>query len=70
MDDSLENARNMKFILCLFEQVSGLKINFHKTEIFYLGAARERSQQYSEIFTCPIATLPTNYLGMPIDDKR
>jgi hypothetical protein len=32
--------------------------------------ARERSQQYSEIFTCPIAELPMKYLGMPIDEKR
>jgi hypothetical protein len=30
LEDSLENARNVKYILCLFEQVSGLKINFHK----------------------------------------
>jgi hypothetical protein len=70
LKDSLENARNMKFILCLFEQDSRLKINFHKSEIFCLGAAEERSQQYSEIFTCPIVVLPMKYLGMPIDEKR
>jgi hypothetical protein len=51
LDDDLENARNIKFILCLFEQISGLKINFHKSEIFCLGAAREKAQLYSEIFT-------------------
>jgi hypothetical protein len=44
MEDSLENARNMKFILCMFEQVSGLEINFHKSEIYCLGAAKDRSQ--------------------------
>jgi mannosylglycoprotein endo-beta-mannosidase len=70
MEDSLENARNMKFILCLFEQVSSVKINFHKSEVFCLRAAKERSQPYSEIFTCPIATMPMKYLGMPIDEKR
>jgi hypothetical protein len=37
LDDDLDNARNIKFILCLFEQISGLKINFHKSEIFCLG---------------------------------
>jgi hypothetical protein len=55
----------MKFILCLFEQVSGLKIKFHNSEIFCLGDAGERSQQYSDIFTCPIAALPMKYLGIP-----
>jgi hypothetical protein len=69
-EDDLENARNIKFILCLFEQISGLKINFHKSEIFCLGVAKGRSQQYSELFTCPCAELPMKYLGMPIDEKK
>jgi hypothetical protein len=70
LDDDLENARNIKFILCLFEQISGLKINFHKSEIYCLGAAKERAQHYSEIFTCPVADLPMKYLEMPIDEKK
>jgi hypothetical protein len=70
LEDSLENARNVKYILCLFEQVSGLKINFHKSEILCLGEARERSLSYSEIFTCPTAELPMKYLGTPVDEKK
>ena len=31
---NLESARNLKLILCLFEQLSGLKVNFHKSEAF------------------------------------
>ena len=34
MDHDLEQAKNMKLILSVFEQLSGLKINFHKSEIF------------------------------------
>jgi hypothetical protein len=34
LEDDLENARNVKYILCLFEQISGLKINFYKSEFF------------------------------------
>jgi hypothetical protein len=30
------NARNTEYILCLFEQISGLKINFHKRDIYCL----------------------------------
>jgi hypothetical protein len=70
LEDDLENARNVKYILCLFEQISGLKINFHKSEIFCLGNAKERAQRYSEIFTCPTAELPMKYLGMPVDEKK
>ncbi|WVZ59399.1 LOW QUALITY PROTEIN: hypothetical protein U9M48_009545 [Paspalum notatum var. saurae] len=34
MNNDLEHAHNMKLLLCAFEQVSSLKINFHKSEIF------------------------------------
>jgi hypothetical protein len=34
MEHNLVKTVNMKFILCNFEQLFGLKINFHKSEIF------------------------------------
>lgn len=34
LEHDLQKAINMKLILCLFEELSGLKINFHKSEIF------------------------------------
>ena len=46
MDHDLEKAANMKLLLCFFEQLSGLKINFNKSEIFCFGEAKE-----SEIVT-------------------
>jgi hypothetical protein len=30
----MEQAKNMKLLLSVFEQLSGLKINFHKMEYF------------------------------------
>jgi hypothetical protein len=41
MEHDLEKAVNMKLILCIFEHLSGLKINFHKSEIFCFGKAKE-----------------------------
>jgi hypothetical protein len=37
MEDNLEQATNMKLLLCAFEKLSGLKINFHKSELFCYG---------------------------------
>ena len=45
MDHNLEKAVNLKLILCIFEQLSGLKINFHKSEIFCFGKAKEVEDQ-------------------------
>jgi hypothetical protein len=37
---------------CAFEQLSGLKTNYHKTEIFCFGEAKEMQEEYSNIFGC------------------
>jgi hypothetical protein len=39
MEYDLEKARNMKLILSAFEQLSGFKINFYKSELFCFGEA-------------------------------
>jgi hypothetical protein len=40
MDHDLEKSRNLKLILAAFEQLSGLNINFHKSELFCFGDAQ------------------------------
>ena len=68
--DNLESARNLKLILCLFEQLSGLKVNFHKSEVFCFGEAKGKQECYSNIFTCAVGKLPFKYLGIPINAVR
>ena len=41
LDYDIEQAKNMKFLLSVFKQMSGLKINFHKSEIFCYGQMKE-----------------------------
>ena len=57
-------------LLNLFEQLSGLKINFHKSEIFCYGAAKESEQEYERLFGCKIGNLPFKYLGIPMHHRR
>jgi hypothetical protein len=40
MEHDLQKARPLKLILSPFEQLSGLKINFHKSELFCFGDAQ------------------------------
>jgi hypothetical protein len=62
-EDDLEKAKNLKLLLYTFEKLSGLKINFHKSEIFYLGEAKEVQEQYFHIYGCSGASYPFRYLG-------
>jgi hypothetical protein len=52
MEHDLEKAKNLKLLLCAFEKLSGLKINFYKSEIFCFGEANAMQEQYSSIFGC------------------
>jgi len=60
----------MKLLLCVFEQLSGLKINYHKSDIFCFGQARECEEQYSQLFGCKLRQLPFKYLGIPMHVRR
>jgi hypothetical protein len=66
MEHDLVKAVNMKLTLALFEQLSSLKINFHKSEIFCFGKAKYDENSYRTIFGCEVGSLPFKYLGIPI----
>jgi hypothetical protein len=44
----------MNLLLCAFEKLSGVKINFHKSELFCYGEAKQMEDQYMELFGCDL----------------
>jgi hypothetical protein len=54
----------------VFEQMSGLKIIFDKSEVLTIGGDNTTVVAYSNIFTCQIAMFPVKYLGAPISARR
>ena len=70
LEHDLEKAVNMKLILSLFEQLSGLKINFHKSEVFCFGKAGDLQDDYRHIFGCEVGAFPFKYLGIPIHYRK
>jgi hypothetical protein len=46
MEHDIDKANNIKLLLSAFEQLLGLKINFHKSEIFCFGQAKDYELQY------------------------
>jgi hypothetical protein len=71
-DKSLVAPRvtKVKLLLDVFEQLSGLKINYHKSDIFCFGQARECEEQYLQLFGCKLGQLPFKYLGIPMHVRR
>lgn len=70
MDHDLVKAKNLKLVLAAFERLSGLKINFHKSEMFCFGKAKEVEKDYTTLFGCKMGTFPFRYLGLPMHFKR
>jgi hypothetical protein len=70
LDHDLDQAKNMKLLLTVFEQLSGLKINFHKSEIFCYGGAKEFQDEYMELFGCNAGEYPFRYLGIPMHHRQ
>jgi hypothetical protein len=66
VEHDLENVKKLKLILSAFEQLSSLKINFHKSELYYFGEAQEHTQLYAELFGSNQDEFPIRYVGIPI----
>ncbi len=70
LDHDLQLAKNLKLILYVFEKLSSLKINFHKSELFCFGQAKECYDQHSDIFGCKLGSYPFKYLGIPMHFRK
>lgn len=61
---------NFKFLYLCFESMSGLKINFDKSEVVVWGFSAEEQQRIADNLNCWLTTFPITYLGMPMDDSK
>jgi hypothetical protein len=61
--DDIECARHLKLLLYTFESMSGLKINFEKSEVLLIQDDDEKLMFYANLFNCQTGALPIKYLG-------
>lgn len=52
LKDGIDNTRNMKLLLYLYEVMSGLKINFNKSEVILINGDERENIQIAELFNC------------------
>ena len=63
---SMEHLQNLKIILLVFEQVSGLKINLEKSTISGINTMQELLSILTLVFYCSVSEWPLSYLGLPL----
>jgi hypothetical protein len=63
-------VRNLKGVLMLFERVSDMKINFHKSEFNPMNIEEDQAHEIAYILNCPIGSLPFKCLGVPLHFEK
>jgi hypothetical protein len=65
-EKSWANIRAIKAVLILFELISGLKVNFHKSMLVGVNIDDSWLVDASLVINCKIGHVPFIYLGLPI----
>ncbi|RVW78875.1 LINE-1 retrotransposable element ORF2 protein [Vitis vinifera] len=63
---SLDILQNLKIILLVFGQVSGLKINLGKSTISGINTRQEMLSSLALVLECRVSEWPLSYLGLPL----
>ncbi|WOG84202.1 hypothetical protein DCAR_0103384 [Daucus carota subsp. sativus] len=66
VDNTLESISGVKKVLQCFQMISGLKINYEKSEIFAHNSSFSTQMEGARIFGCKVGQWPMTYLGVPI----
>lgn len=62
--------RVLKFLMFCFEEMSGMKINYQKSEAYVLGVDKEEEIRIANMFNCKVGTMPFTYLGLPMHCEK
>ncbi|KAK2654117.1 hypothetical protein Ddye_013973 [Dipteronia dyeriana] len=69
LESNLKSLLTIKRILRCFELASELRINFHKSYMVRIGKRLDCIEEWSRRLKCKKASLPLNYLGLPLGGR-
>jgi hypothetical protein len=70
LKNDVSSATNLKWLLSCFEQMSGMRINFHKCDLIAINVDDENAQNVSQTLSCGLGKFPLKYLGVPLHYKK
>jgi hypothetical protein len=60
----------MKILLCFYEKMSGLKINFNKSEALMVSHDCEKAIEFADMMNYATGVWPIKYLGVPVTSSN
>jgi hypothetical protein len=64
------SAHHLKWLMIFFEKISGMHINYHKSDLTPINLSEEEIQDYAKTFCCKIGNFPFTYLGVPLHHDK
>lgn len=61
---------SIKPLLLAFEILSGLKINFLKSEVITMGMDQRESMRIANLLNCKLGGFLIKYLGLPVTHRK
>jgi hypothetical protein len=53
-----------------FEKLSGVRINYHKSNLTPINLEEDDCNEYAQIFCCKLGSFPFKYLGVPLHHDK
>jgi hypothetical protein len=66
LENNIEKASTSKWLLVCFEQMSGMKINYDKSDLLTIGLDDDNANCFAKIFCCKKSDFPIKYLGVSL----
>jgi hypothetical protein len=63
-------VNHLKWLMTYFKKLSGMRINYHKSDLTSINLDEEEIHDYAKIFCCKIGQFPFVYLGVPLHYEK
>jgi hypothetical protein len=60
----------LKWIMIFFEKISGMRVNYSKSDLTPINLDEEETQEYAKTFCCKIGKFSFTYLGVPLHNEK
>jgi hypothetical protein len=70
LEHDFQTTNHLKWLMTCFEKLSGIKINYNKSDLTPINLKEEDSHNYSKLLYCRMGSFPFKYLGVPLHYEK
>jgi hypothetical protein len=67
---NFRSACHLKWLMTIFENLSGMKINYNKSDMVSINLEEDEVQEYARTFCCKLGSFPFKHLGVSLHHEK